>query len=100
MSLPIAAVGPLKVETKPILMVSAASAGCAASASAVTPASQNAVFIFTPLLMIELTCPARQPAGFKVRRSRAPLWVNCFVREISGPQQAPTEGVGLEPSAH
>src|SRR5712671_759020 len=54
MSLPIAAVGPLKVETKPILMLSAASAGCA-SARTVAPASQNAVFIFTPLLVVELT---------------------------------------------
>src|SRR4051812_417053 len=54
MSLPIAAVGPLKVETKPILIVSAASAGCA-SARTVAPASQNAVFIFTPLLIISIS---------------------------------------------
>src|SRR5882757_6358235 len=50
MSLPITAVGPLKVETKPILMLSAASTGCA-SARTVAPASQNAFFIFTPLLI-------------------------------------------------
>src|SRR5207302_3417415 len=48
----IAAVGPLNVETKPILMLSAASAGCA-SARTVAPASHNAFFIFTPLLVIE-----------------------------------------------
>src|SRR6267143_6606827 len=51
MSLPITAVGPLKVETKPILMVSPADAGCA-SARTVSPASQNAFFIITPLLVI------------------------------------------------
>ena len=39
MSLPITAVGPLKVETKPILMVSPASAG-PESARAVAPASK------------------------------------------------------------
>src|SRR3954454_3961072 len=51
MSLPITAVGPLKVETKPILMVSPADAGCA-SARIAAPASQNAFFIITPLLVI------------------------------------------------
>src|ERR1700760_3098047 len=51
MSLPTTAVGPLKVETKPILMVSPADAGFA-STSAAAPASQNAVFITTPLLII------------------------------------------------
>src|SRR3981189_2961669 len=50
MSLPITAVGPLKVETNPILMESAAMAGFA-SASAVAPASQNAVLIFRSLLI-------------------------------------------------
>src|SRR2546426_1217472 len=100
MSLPIAAVGPLKVETKPILMVSAASAGCAASASGVTPASQNAVFIFTPLLIIELILPCRI-VGRLTCAVRGPLYqMPCFVREISGPQQAPTDRFGLEPSAH
>jgi hypothetical protein len=44
MSLPMTAVGPLKVETKPILIVSAAPAGCV-SARAAIPASQNAFFI-------------------------------------------------------
>src|SRR5260370_33176249 len=47
MSLPITAVGPLKVETNPILMESAAIAGFA-SAKAVAPASQNAVLISVP----------------------------------------------------
>src|SRR5580704_403738 len=47
MSLPITAVGPLNVETKPILMESAAIAGFA-SARTVAPASQNAVFIIAP----------------------------------------------------
>src|SRR6266852_8200889 len=47
MSLPITAVGPLKVETKPILMESAATAGVA-SARTVAPASQNAVLILLP----------------------------------------------------
>jgi hypothetical protein len=57
--LPITAVGPLNVETNPILMESAAIAGFA-SARAVAPASQNAVLIFTPLLVIGLDAP---PAG-------------------------------------
>src|SRR6266478_8906919 len=48
MSLPITAVGPLNVETNPILTEFAAIAGCA-SARAVAPTSQNAVLIFTPL---------------------------------------------------
>src|ERR1700684_1158482 len=47
MSLPITAVGPLKVETNPILIESAAFAGVG-SARTVAPASQNAVFIFVP----------------------------------------------------
>src|SRR6185437_264127 len=51
MSLPITAVGPLKVETKPILIVSPASAGFA-STSAAAPASQNAAFILIPLPLI------------------------------------------------
>src|SRR5258707_1386612 len=53
MSLPITAVGPLKVETNPILMESAALAGFA-SARAVAPASQNAVLICRSLLIIYL----------------------------------------------
>src|ERR1700681_1305914 len=51
MSLPITAVGPLNVETNPILIVSAAIAEFA-SARAVAPASQNAVLIFLSLLVI------------------------------------------------
>src|SRR5258705_13364935 len=89
LSLPITALRPLKAETKPILMLSAASAGCA-STRTVAPASQNAVFIFTPLLIIE-TNPFSRVA------SRAPFSgslyeVTCFVREISNRQQARTEG--------
>ena len=49
MSLPITAVGPLKVETNPILMLSPATAGLA-SASTVAPASQKLVFIVRSLL--------------------------------------------------
>src|SRR5579884_772128 len=49
MSLPMTAVGPLKVETKPILMLSAANAEFA-SVSAAAPASQKAVFISLPSL--------------------------------------------------
>src|SRR6266567_8817171 len=60
MSLPIAAVGPLKVETKPILMLSAESAGCA-SARTAAPASQNAFFIFTPLLIILIFRQPKRP---------------------------------------
>src|ERR1700678_3044201 len=57
MSLPITAVGPLKVETNPILMVSPAAAGCA-NVSAVTPASQNADLISrSPCLR------AKEPSG-------------------------------------
>src|SRR6185436_2842643 len=52
MSLPITAVGPLKVETKPILTVSPADAGCA-SARMAAPASQNAFFMNHSLLVIE-----------------------------------------------
>src|SRR6266702_7275512 len=52
MSLPMTAVGPLKVDTKPILTVSPATAelaeSAAASESAVAPASQNAVLICLP----------------------------------------------------
>src|SRR5258708_40029002 len=58
MSWPITAVGPLKVETTPILMDSPAPAG-AASASAVAPASQNAVLIITPPPRY-FECPASQ----------------------------------------
>src|ERR1700712_4586647 len=49
MSLPITAVGPLKVETNPILMESAAIAGFASDRAA-APASQYAVFIRLSLL--------------------------------------------------
>ena len=83
MSLPITAVGPLKVETKPILMVSPADAGCV-SAKTVAPASQNAFFIITPLLVIE-----PDPVYRATTRSRAPHYqVRYFVREIASLQQA------------
>jgi hypothetical protein len=62
MSLPMTAVGPLKVETKPILIESPANAGFA-SASAVAPASQNAVLIFVSLL---ITCFCCQPLDLRV----------------------------------
>src|SRR5690349_14971888 len=63
MSLPITAVGPLKVETNPILMVSAAVAGCA-SANAMAPASQYAFVIFTPLLNQRPAGPTGPPPRF------------------------------------
>src|SRR3981081_2415956 len=71
MSLPITAVGPLKVETNPILMVSAASAGFA-SAKTVAPASQNAVFISLSLLVTlfmasQSTCPLGESAALRSR---------------------------------
>src|ERR1700687_6040186 len=76
MLLPMTAVGPLNVETKPILIVSGAKAGFA-SARAVAPASQNAVLIFVSLL--DLFYPARQancPARSKGARA-------CHSRESS-----------------
>ena len=64
MSLPITAVGPLNVETKPILMVSPASGGFA-SARAVAPASQNAVFIsLVPLLILWICRQSIDLSGF------------------------------------
>src|SRR4051794_35443429 len=72
MSLPITAVGPLKVETKPILMVSAAKAGCA-SASAVAPASQNAVFMMSPSDFYLMTHFVREMRGFRQARPLASL---------------------------
>src|SRR3984957_12107795 len=65
MSLPITAVGPLKVETKPILMVSPATAGFA-SARAVAPASQNAVLIMVSLPRYFVS-PVDRPAPFGER---------------------------------
>src|SRR6266436_4394585 len=91
MSLPITAVGPLKVETKPILMESAARAGFA-SARTVAPASQNAVLMVLPLLTIkiwrsQMPCPVRRAllAPFSVFK---PLLLMAFVREIFGSRQA------------
>src|SRR5215212_4182375 len=91
MSLPITAVGPLKVETKPILMVSPASAVCV-SAKAVAPASQNAFFIINPLLVIE-----PDPVDRATTRSRAPHYkVRYFVREMASQRQARTAGPALD----
>src|SRR5580704_8933047 len=82
MSLPITAVGPLKVETKPILMVSPAKAepeqARLDSESAIAPASQYAVFMYSPSSLPQ-TLPAE----------RSPV-VSCFVREIADRQQAPS----------
>src|SRR5882724_6244477 len=66
MSLPITAVGPLKVETNPILMESAAWA-VVASARAVAPASQNAVLMsvlpprYLRMPSIDRLVPFREP---------------------------------------
>src|SRR5262249_46540902 len=95
MSLPIAAVGPLKVEMNPILMVSAAPAGCA-SARAAIPASQNAFFILVSP-PVYLSNPVRRDGG----GWRAGLYKEtCFVRKSAGLQQARTESLLLEPSAY
>src|ERR1700676_19464 len=75
MSLPMTAVGPLNVETKPILIVSPAKAGFA-SARAVAPASQNAVLIFVSLLIYY---PARQTNCPRVLEERGA----CPSRESS-----------------
>src|ERR1700722_5403196 len=101
MSLPITAVGPLKVETKPILMVSPATAGFA-SARTVAPASQNAVLIMVSLPRYFVS-PVDRPAPFGERSApfRASLCqMPCFVREMAVRQQARTDGSLLEPSAH
>src|ERR1700722_6854990 len=100
MSLPITAVGPLNVETNPILMESPAKAGVA-SASAVAPASQNAVLMSRSLLVdIAPTVEQTPSSGALSLRSRAPaLEVRYFVREIRGQQQAPSARSLLEPSA-
>jgi hypothetical protein len=64
-------------------MVSPANAGCA-SARIAAPASQNAFFIITPLLVIEPD--PGQPGDL---RYRAPHYqVRYFVREIAGQRQA------------
>src|ERR1035438_839421 len=90
MSLPITAVGPLKVETKPILMVSPATAG-PASARAVAPASQNAVLILVfPSSLTQTVAPAGQPPRsgevFCARNQQAAASMN--------------RRLPLEPSAH
>src|SRR5208337_2326430 len=71
MSLPIAAVGPLNVETNPILMESAAMAEFA-SARAVAPASQNAVLISVFLPRYFFVPPVDRPAPFGERLALRP----------------------------
>src|ERR1700731_746517 len=96
MSLPTTAAGPLKVETKPILIVSAAAAGCAkscAETSAAAPASQNAVLMWSP----SSTC-AHSPAF--ARRDAFGFWLPCFVRETAPRRQERTDGSLFEPSDH
>src|SRR5262245_12241863 len=95
MSLPIAAVGPLKVEMKPILMVSAAAAGWT-SARAAIPASQNAFFI-----LVSPSCLSIQPVRPDGGAGRAGFYkAPCFVRKSAGLQQARTQRPALEPSAY
>src|ERR1700730_2757437 len=91
MSLPITAVGALKVETNPILMEPAATAGFASTRTG-APASRNAVLILLPLLTIKICrshmpCPVRRAllAPFSVFK---PLLLMAFVREIFGLRQA------------
>src|SRR5712692_5512780 len=102
MSLPITAVGPLKVETNPILMVSAATAGFA-SARTVAPASQNAVLIVTPPRHYLKYAAANRPARFG--EPSLPLFsvfeplrlMASFVREILGLRQArPSVSLNIE----
>src|SRR6476646_3055424 len=95
MSLPITAVGPLKVETKPILMVSPADAGFA-SAKTAAPASQNAFFITTPLLVIE-------PDPFNratTHVSRASLSGEVFCARNGRSAASMNHWPGVGPSAH
>src|SRR6185312_9156407 len=92
MSLPITAVGPLKVETKPILMVSPADAGCA-SARMAAPASQNAFFIITPSSII-----APEPGDRAVPRASLSGEVFCARNRRSAASMNRLSGFG--PSAH
>src|SRR3954447_17438580 len=87
MSLPITAGGPLKVETKPILMVSPADAGCA-SARIAAPASQNAFFIITPLLVIE-TRPGSTGRPARVARLIIRCGILCAKSAVSGKHEPP-----------
>src|SRR5215212_6144531 len=102
MSLPITAVGPLKVLTNPILMESAATAEFA-SARDVTPASQNAalVLIFPPRLLLMAPVHRAAPFGERSAPAQASLVeMPFFVREMAGQRQAPTARSPLEPLAH
>src|SRR6266566_5639076 len=91
MSLPITAVGPLKVETNPILIVSPADAEFA-STSAVAPASQYAVLILnSPPSLSDPTgrLDSRAPEQARRKLSWIPLGrAFRLVREIARLQQA------------
>src|SRR6478672_4453725 len=80
MSLPIAAAGPLNVETKPILIVSPAAAGLA-SASAVAPASQNAVLIclLPPRYLNDSPVKRTGPSELSALGSRALFLCDVFL---------------------
>src|ERR1700747_2877507 len=86
MSLPITAVGPEKVETKQILMVSPAKAGLA-SASAAAPASQNADFMIFRSLNSQRTEP---PAPLRCGRTLPQAYLRCFCAKFcpGGKRQA------------
>src|SRR6185437_10148038 len=77
------------------LMVSPADAGCA-SARTVAPASQNAFFIITPLLVIEPDPVNRATA----RVSRASLSREVFCARNSRPAASMNRRPGFGPSAH
>src|SRR5712664_3624727 len=99
MSLPITAVGPLNVETKPILTVSPASAGLA-STNAIAPASQNAFFIFVS--PPSLSKPIRSsrpipPSGSTADAVRYPPQ-GCCARNLRL-AASPNRASALEPSA-
>src|SRR5262249_12436336 len=103
MSLPITAVGPLKVETKPILMVSPARAepehARLDSESAMALVSQYAVFIRIPLRYIKHGKKTRQVDDRQLRavfaRNRRPpasakpaLSHKTFGSKLANPRQA------------
>jgi hypothetical protein len=93
------AVGPLNVETKPILIESPAEAGLA-KARAAAPASQNAVLISRSLLIFYPAVKTKDASWNALFGSRAPsVEVIHLVREISDQPQARTARPALEPSA-
>src|ERR1700751_4508587 len=95
MSLPITAVGPEKVETKPILTVSPAKAGLA-SASAAAPASQNADFMIFPSLNSQRT---ELHAPLRCGRPLPQAYPHCFFARNSAPAASAKQGSQIEPSA-